>query len=219
MTVKNNVQIVVDGVTGVGKTTLVNILAKELELEVFEEIFRDKYDLLGRFFVNRDKWAFPMQMCFLNNRFNQYKEAAELNNAIMDRSIYSDKIFALMYKEQGYLSKEEYYVYESIYNTLIDQVNPPVLMVYLKVSTKEATRRIRRRGREDELQVENAYWEKLNIFYEENYKIFDKSPLLTIDVTDINIIKSEEDKKNIISKIEKNWKDSLERKLKKVPSL
>ncbi len=195
------------------------MLSEKLDLILFEEVFRDKYDLLGKFFVDRKKWALPMQMSFLNNRFNQYKEATSLNKAIMDRSIYSDDIFARMYKEQGYLADEEYFVYKSIYDTLLEQVNTPVLIVYLKISTEEALKRIQKRGREDELQVENNYWEKLNEFYDENYNNYDKSSLLTLDVTGIDFVHNTNDAEFIINEIQQSWADSKKEKLKKVSSL
>lgn len=55
-----DIQIVIDGMTGVGKTTLVEILAKELDLVPFNEIFEDENQLLHKFFYSREKWAFPM---------------------------------------------------------------------------------------------------------------------------------------------------------------
>lgn len=207
---ENKVQLVVDGMTGAGKTTLVDILSRELDLLYFEEVFRDKYDLLGKFFADRQKYCLPMQLSFLNNRFNQYLEAARLKKAIMDRSIFSDQIFARMYREQGYLGEEEYYVYENLCRTLLEQVTPPVIMVYLKVSTPEAVRRIHQRGREDEVQVEYDYWDKLNAFYEENYQGYDKSPLLTLDVTELDFSTRRDHREQVVSQVRQSLRECRE---------
>lgn len=208
---EGRVQIVVDGMTGVGKSSLVDILSEELEMIPFKEVFRDRYDLLGKFFEDRKKWAFPMQISFLNTRFKQFKEASRQKQAIMDRSIYSDDIFARMYREQGYMSEEEYYVYKSLLNNMLDHITPPVLMVYLKLPLEEAVERIHRRGRKDEVKVEKAYWEKLHSFYEDNYQKYDASPLLAIDLTDIDFVNNSQDRAHIVELIEKAWKKHRKR--------
>jgi len=122
---ENRVQMVVDGMTGVGKTTLVDILARELDLTPFKEIFEDENNLLHKFFYDRERWCFPMQVNFLNHRFKQYKDATLLNSAVMDRSIYSDPVFAGMYREIGYLSPEEYNVYQSLLGNMLEHLTLP----------------------------------------------------------------------------------------------
>ena len=88
------VEVVVDGVTGVGKSSLVRIVSEEFGLKPFSEMFEDENRLLNKFFHDRAKWAFPMQTNFLTNRFKQYCQAMRVGQAVMDRSIYSDRIFA-----------------------------------------------------------------------------------------------------------------------------
>ncbi|MBC9783721.1 deoxynucleoside kinase [Heliobacterium chlorum] len=203
MTLSNpgQVQLVIDGVTGVGKSTLVDLLAKNLNLVEFREMFEDENQLLHKFFHNRERWAFPMQINFLTNRFKQYREASRSNQAIMDRSIYSDGIFAKMYREQGYLTVEEYNVYENLLNSMIDGLEPPRLMVYLKVDTDEAIRRIHMRGRADEVEVERDYWALLNVFYENNYRDYKGGSLLTLDVTNLDYVHKPEDRAFILQEI------------------
>lgn len=163
------VEIVVDGVTGVGKSSLVKIICEEFALQPFSEMFEDENRLLHKFFNDREKWAFPMQTNFLTNRFKQYCHAMKTGHAVMDRSIYSDRIFARMYLEYRYLKPEEYAVYNNLLEAMLEHVVPPKLLIYLKVGTDEAVRRIHRRGRPDEVEVEWGYWDNLNRFYESNY--------------------------------------------------
>ncbi|MCL6479575.1 MAG: deoxynucleoside kinase [Peptococcaceae bacterium] len=202
------VQIVIDGMTGVGKTTLVEILAKELDLIPFNEIFEDENNLLHKFFHNRKRWAFPMQINFLNHRFRQYKKASLLNSAIMDRSIYSDKIFALMYREVGYFDPEEYNVYYDLLQNMLEHLSPPLLIVYLRVSAKEAIRRIRKRGRPDELEVEDSYWRKLCSFYDEAYENYEGN-LLIIDVDHLDFVKFKHHRAQIVDEIKEKWRTLL----------
>ncbi len=199
------VQIVVDGMTGVGKTTLVNVLAEEMDLVSFTEIFEDENDLLHKFFHDRERWCFPMQINFLNHRFRQYKEATEKNCAIMDRSIYSDNIFARMYKEIGYMTVEEYNVYHSLLYNMLESLEPPRLIIYLSVDAKEAIRRIKKRGRKDELEVEEGYWRKLHRFYEEQYRNYKMGNLLVINANDLDFVKYNDHRKQILNTVKHKW--------------
>lgn len=195
------VQIVVDGVTGVGKSSLVKIISEEFHLKPFSEMFEDENRLLNKFFHDRAKWAFPMQTNFLTNRFKQYRQAMKVGNAVMDRSIYSDKIFARMYLEYGYLKPEEYAVYKNLLDTMLEHVVPPRLLVYLQVDTDEAVRRIHKRGREDEVDVERQYWDNLNRFYENNYHDFDLHHLLAIKVDSLDYVHRPGDREFMVEKI------------------
>ncbi|WP_046498431.1 deoxynucleoside kinase [Syntrophomonas zehnderi] len=206
----NRVEIVVDGVTGVGKSSLVKIICEELHLKPFSEMFEDENRLLHKFFYDREKWAFPMQTNFLTNRFKQYQQAMKVGQAVMDRSIYSDRIFARMYLEHGYLSPEEYAVYNNLLNTMLEHVNPPRLLVYLKVPTDEAIRRIHKRGRPDEIEVEREYWDLLNKYYEDNYKDFNLAKLLVLEVEKLDYVHIQEDREYVMEKI-KDTIRSLER--------
>jgi deoxyadenosine/deoxycytidine kinase len=205
----NSVEIVVDGVTGVGKSSLVKIISEEFDLKPFSELFEDENRLLHKFFYDRPKWAFPMQTNFLTNRFKQYKQAMKIGHAVMDRSIYSDRIFARMYLEYGYLNPEEYAVYNNLLNTMLDHVTPPNLLVYLRVNTDEAIRRIHRRGRPDEVEVEREYWDRLNNFYEFNYKDFNLGKLLILQVDDLDYVHRPEDRAYMVSQIRKAREEIL----------
>lgn len=207
---KDRVQIVVDGVTGVGKSSLVKIISEEFGLQPFNEMFEDENRLLNKFFHDRAKWAFPMQTNFLTNRFRQYRQAMQIGNAVMDRSIYSDKIFARMYLEYGYLKHEEYAVYNNLLTALLEHVCPPGLMIYLRVDTNEAVRRIKKRGREDEVEVEWSYWDTLNRFYEANYHDFEQGNLLIVSVDKLDFVHRPEDREHIVGEIRKALRKALD---------
>ncbi|MDD4170713.1 MAG: deoxynucleoside kinase [Syntrophomonas sp.] len=195
------VKIVVDGVTGVGKSSLVKIVCEEMGLKPFNEMFDDENRLLNKFFHDREKWAFAMQTNFLTNRFKQYQHAMTVGRAVMDRSIYSDRIFALMYLNHNYLCPEEYAVYNNLLHTLLEHVTPPQLMIYLRVNTDEAIRRIHRRGRPDELEVERDYWDMLNQFYEKNYQDFRLGQLLILNVDHLDYVHKPDDRRFIMNEI------------------
>mgnify|MGYP000947361399 FL=1 len=198
------VEVVVDGVTGVGKSSLVRIISEEFGLKPFSEMFEDENRLLNKFFHDRAKWAFPMQTNFLTNRFKQYCQAMRVGQAVMDRSIYSDRIFARMYLEYGYLKPEEYAVYNNLLETMLEHVVPPKLLVYLKVDTDEAIHRIHKRGRPDEVEVEREYWDHLNQFYESNYREYSLGgELLVIKVDKLDYVHRPEDRAFMVNEIRK----------------
>lgn len=201
---KFGVRVVVDGMTGVGKTSLMELMVGEFGFRPFIEIFRDENDLLGKYYNEGRRWCFPMQLSFLNNRYSQYKEACQLGNAIMDRSIYSDPIFASLYHKNGDMEPEEYFVYKSLFGTLVDSLEQPELVVYLEVSADEAIRRIQLRGREDELKMPLSYWRNLHEVYTEYYNNYRLAPLLRINVDKIDFVNNQEDRKKILNII-RDW--------------
>ncbi len=200
----SGVKVVVDGMTGVGKTSLMELIVKEFGFTPYIEIFRDENDLLGKYYNEGRRWCFPMQLSFLNNRFAQYKEACQLGNAIMDRSIYSDPIFASLYHMTGDMEPEEYFVYRSIFRSLVESLEPPELVIYLNVSDEEAIRRIKKRGRDDELKMPLSYWRNLHEVYTEYYANYQLSPLLRINVEAMDFVNNPLDRKNILNTV-RQW--------------
>ena len=89
------------GVVGVGKSSLCNIFI-ESGYKVYHEPVFDN-ELLEKFYYNKEKYAFPLQIFFLNKRFEMYKDSTHQTASIMDRSIVEDRIFAKMLKNQGEL--------------------------------------------------------------------------------------------------------------------
>ena len=97
------IQIIVEGMTASGKSTIVNLISERLGFKIMPEEFRDPLDLLSRFHHDT-RWAFPMQLNFLVTRFAQYLCASEENDYILDRSIFGDKVYAMLYYRKGYFS-------------------------------------------------------------------------------------------------------------------
>ncbi|MBC8060664.1 MAG: deoxynucleoside kinase [Clostridiaceae bacterium] len=197
--------IIVDGPVGVGKTSLMNILTQEFGCKAFLEPVTDN-PLLDKFYYNRKRYAFPLQIFFLNRRFAMLKEAIQVENAIMDRSIYGDVIFARLLSEGGDMEQEEYDLYEELLANMLEHVQAPKLMIYLQTSVEDMVKKIKKRGRDYEQVVELAYWQKLNTEYEDYFKSFNVSPLLVIKVEGLDFVENEEHRQKVIKLI----KDKLE---------
>jgi deoxyadenosine/deoxycytidine kinase len=158
------IQIIVEGMTASGKSTVVGLLAERLGFKVMPEEFRDQYDLLNRFHHDR-RWAFPMQLNFLVTRFSQYLCASEEENYIMDRSLFGDKVYAALYYRQGYFKDSQFGCYLTLYDALLKGVKPPHLLILVHCPFDEIMRRIRERGREDEIAAGEEYWRALDGAY------------------------------------------------------
>lgn len=154
------IQIIVEGMTASGKSTIVSLLSERLGFDVMPEEFRDPLDLLGRFHHNR-KWAFPMQLNFLVTRFGQYLCASEEDNYILDRSVFGDKVYAMLYYKNGYFRDSQLGCYLTLYDSLLRNVKAPRLFVIVRCGFEEIMRRIHDRGRQDEIDAGESYWRGL----------------------------------------------------------
>ncbi|WP_306424352.1 deoxynucleoside kinase [Clostridium perfringens] len=193
--------IVVDGVVGVGKSTLMNILA-ERGLIAYDEPVVDN-PILEKFYYDRNRYSFPLQVFFLNKRFKHIKEAGLVENSVMDRSIYGDVIFAKMLCEKGEMTVEEFELYKELLENMLEHVKAPKLMVYLEISVDEAMKRIQKRGRDYEQVVEREYWEKLNNEYREYFENYNVSPILRINVDELDFENVPEDREYVLNLIDK----------------
>lgn len=151
--------IVIEGVVGVGKSSLMRHIEK-LGYQTFEEPVFDN-PLLEKFYHNRKRYSFPLQIFFLNKRFKHIKEASKIEKTVLDRSIYGDAIFAKLLHLNGEMEDEEYMTYQELLENMLEHVKAPRLMIYLEVSVDEAIRRIRKRGLDFEQIVEREYWQNL----------------------------------------------------------
>ncbi|MEJ1518098.1 deoxynucleoside kinase [Bacillus cereus] len=200
-----NISVIIDGTVGAGKSTLMNIL-KDLGFEAFPEPVVDN-PLLDKFYHDKEKYSFPLQIEFLNKRFAHLKASKAFERVTLDRSIYNDIVFAQMLRDSGDLPKEFYNIYEELLENMLEHCEPPTLMIYLQISVDEAIRRIQKRGRDFEQIVERTYWEDLNSRYGAFFKEYNRSPLLVIDVSGLDFENNLEDRKFVIEKINEKFKE------------
>ncbi len=195
-------EVIVDGIVGVGKTTLVEILEEELGLSPFYEISGPFVeDLLRNFYSDGKRWSFTLQVYFLNKRFYQMKRAERDGRYVMDRSIYGDFLFARAQREMGMMSGIEWKAYKEMYENLVEHVIPPRLMIYLKCSVETAVKRLRKRGREYEQKVDIEYWKMLKDLYDDLFENYRESMLLVVNADEMDFVENPQDKKKILETI------------------
>lgn len=184
--------VAIEGVIGVGKTTLARLLQPRFEADLLLEIFEEN-PFLSDFYADRQRYAFQTQIFFLLSRYRQQNNTVpNILNAghdlLADYTFAKDALFA-----QINLSGDELTMYYKVHEALGEKIPKPDLLVYLQASTDVLMQRITLRDRPYERQMERAYIDQLNHTYEDFFsKPFDHTPVLTIDTNNLNIIQNTE---------------------------
>ncbi len=195
--------ITIAGNIGVGKSTLVKLLAERNGWQpVFEAVTENPY--LADFYGDMRRWAFQSQVFFLSRRLQQHHYLLQQPESIIqDRSVYEDaEIFARNLYEQGDMSERDWSSYQDLYRTLTLLLQPPDLVIYLSASVPTLRRRISTRGRTYEKAISDKYLARLNELYEEWSEEFTLSPVLTIDTNGLDYVQNEEHLEIIWQKID-----------------
>lgn len=205
----NPMFVVVAGNIGSGKTTLTKKLSERLGWKPhFESVQDNPY--LSDFYADMSRWSFPLQVYFLNHRFNTHRQIESLPaSSIQDRSIYEDaNIFARSLFDQGKLDKRDYENYRQLYESMIQFLNPPTLMIFLRRSIPKLQERIKQRGRDYEQAIPTEYLTSLNEYYDEWYANYNLGKSLIVDTDELDFLDNEEHFDRLVKKI---W-DSIDQK-------
>lgn len=195
--------IAIAGNIGSGKTTLAEKLSRHYGwTSLFESVDQNPY--LRDFYSDMTKWAFHLQIYFLNSRFNQMRQIRESTRTIVqDRTIYEDAhIFAANLHSSGHINDRDYQSYLDIYNSMINFVEPPDILIYLKADIPKLVEQIALRNRDFEFNIKLEYLKNLNEHYENWIKGYKHGKLMIIDVNQLDFVKKIEDFAFIVNKIE-----------------
>ena len=198
-----NYFITVAGNIGVGKSTLVGLLADRLDWEpVFEAFTENPY--LADFYGDMRRWSFHSQVFFLSRRLQQHPDLLQRKTSVIqDRSVYEDaEVFARNLYRQDHLSERDWRCYQDLYQTMATLLRPPHLVVYLKASVETLQRRISQRGRDYELDITGDYLAQLNELYEQWASGFRLCPVLTVDTNNLNYVQHDSHLDQIMHRIE-----------------
>lgn len=194
--------VTIAGNIGVGKSTLVTLLAQKLGWEqVMEAVTENPY--LADFYEDMNRWSFHSQVFFLVRRLQQHHGLLQQASPVLqDRSVYEDaEIFARNLYHQGHLSPRDWKSYFELYETLTRLLKPPDLVIYLRASVPTLRRRITGRGREFERNIADAYLQDLNRLYDEWSSNFTLSPVLTVDTDKLDYVQYDEHLEQIWERI------------------
>lgn len=195
--------IAISGNIGSGKTTLAQMLAKQYGWTALIESVEDN-PYLRDFYEDMTRWAFHLQIYFLNSRFKQVNEIREdERTTVQDRTIYEDAyIFAANLHKSGHISERDYQSYLDIFRSMINFVKPPDLLIYLKADIPKLVRQIEKRGRDYEYAIRIDYLKNLNEHYQDWIGNYKEGKLLVIDVNHLDFVENVEDFSYIVNKVD-----------------
>ena len=211
--------VVIAAMIGAGKSSLSKVLGEHFGTEVFYESVDDN-PILPLFYTSTEeeiqakRYPFLLQLWFLDTRFKSIKAALYHDNNILDRSIYEDKLFAKVNKDLGRISELEYEIYCNLLDNMLEELDElpkksPDLMVYLRGSFETILERIRKRGREYELDDDlvSYYYTLWSQYDEWMFKHYNASEVLVIDIDNIDYVNNEDDKAMVIKMVEDKLKE------------
>jgi len=192
--------IAVEGPIGVGKTTFVELLAKKFDAyRILEDV---NNPFLKEFYQDKPGAAFQAQLFFLLSRFRQQQELSQRDLfsqiALCDYVFPKDKIFAYLN-----LDDNELMLYDKLYSVLEAQVPKPDLVIFLQADTARLVERIRKRRRDAETGISEAYVNEVNKAYNYFFFHYNQAPLLVIDTNDIDFVQHEGHLDELVEQIRK----------------
>ena len=195
--------IAVAGNIGSGKTTLTGLLARHYGWEAkYEDADNNPY--LNDFYKDMPRWAFNLQVYFLNTRLAGIVEIKKADHTIIqDRTIYEDAcIFAANLHGMGLMATRDYENYRSLFDLMMSLVPPPDLLIYLRASVPTLVRQIQKRGREYESSIRIDYLQGLNERYEAWFADYPSSSKIVLDVDSLKFEDRPEDLSYVIDKLD-----------------
>ncbi|MFZ5807910.1 MAG: deoxynucleoside kinase [Chloroflexota bacterium] len=193
----------IEGVIGVGKTTLARLLQPVFQANLLLEVFEEN-PFLSDFYADRQRYAFQTQIFFLLSRYHQQRKAVPgyLSSGeplIADYTFEKDALFASIN-----LHGDELEMYYRVHEALAEKIPPPDLIVYLRASVEVLMQRIALRDRPYERNMERAYIEQLSQAYEDHFGSARRAgapPVLLIDSDELDYIRRSEDLNWVVERI------------------
>lgn len=196
--------IAISGNIGSGKTVLTEKLARHYGWNaLFESVDQNPY--LKDFYYDMSRWAFHLQIYFLNSRFQQISTILKSSRpTIQDRTIYEDAyIFATNLHKSGFISDRDFESYWSIFNSMITFAPPPDLLIYLKADVPKLVAQIQKRGREYENVMSIEYLQNLNEHYRKWIAEYKLGRVLIVDVNHLDFVDRQEDFAYVVERVER----------------
>lgn len=192
--------IAIEGNIGAGKTSLAKMMTDDYNAKIVLERFADN-PFLPKFYEDTERYAFPLEMSFLADRYQQLMDdLAQFdlfkNFIISDYYIFKSLIFA-----QVTLTQDEYNLYRRMFDLIYKEISKPDLYVYLYQNTDRLLQNIKMRGRDYERNITADYLEKIHQGYSTFIKSDQKLKTLIIDVSRLDFVNRPEDYEIVIQKI------------------
>ena len=192
--------IAIEGNIGAGKTTLSNMIGNEFNARLVLERFADN-PFLPKFYEDKDRYAFPLEMSFLADRYQQLSDGLAQYDLFQNLIVSDYYIFKSLIFSQITLQKDEYNLYRRMFDVMYKEITKPDLYIYLYQNTDRLIDNIKKRGREYEQDIQPGYLDKIHKGYFNFIKSQQDLNTLIIDVSEMDFVKNKEDYNSILKKI------------------
>jgi deoxyadenosine/deoxycytidine kinase len=195
--------IAIAGNIGVGKSTLVEFLSRTYGISPYYEPSEDN-PYLPNFYEDMKRWSFHSQLYFLSNKFRIHQELDRMPGlVVLDRTIFEDaEIFATALHDMRYIDDRDWATYCAFYKSILDAIEPPDLMIYLRCSMRTLRKRIKLRGREMEEDIPLSYLKRLEKLYENWIESYDMSEILVLETDKLDYIHDLVHRLDVMERIE-----------------
>lgn len=188
--------IVIEGNIGAGKTTLAKMLSQDLNGRLILERFAEN-PFLPKFYKEPQRWAFPLELSFLADRYNQLKEEL-MQPSLFDKYIISDYYFmkSLIFSKHT-LAQDEFNLYKQLFDIIYHSIPKPNLFVYLHAPIEKILNQIKIRGRAYEQDISKEYLQHIHENYMEFIDTQKNIPILIINTINLDFVNNNNDYKEI----------------------
>jgi len=210
--VSNRKFIAIAGNIGSGKSSLLDFLTSTYDVSSFYEP-NDDNPYLPDFYKDMRRWAFQSQLFFLSNKFRIHQEADRTTGVVIqDRTIFEDaEIFATALHQMKKIDKRDWQTYWGFYQTILDAIQPPDLMIYLSCPMRTLRKRIRIRGRKMEQDIPLSYLKRLERLYESWIAHYTLGEVLVLESNSLNFVDDLIDRQDVRERIEAVLPSALQR--------
>jgi len=194
--------IAIEGNIGAGKTTLANKLAEDFNAKMVLERFADN-PFLPKFYEDQNRYAFPLEMSFLADRYQQISDDLAQFDLFKDFVVADYHIFKSLIFAKVTLAEDEFRLYKTMFDIIYKEMPKPDLYIYLYQNTERLLQNIKLRGRSYEQEIPAEYLEKINSGYLDYIKSQKDLNVLIIDVSNKDFLQNQEDYAFILEEIQK----------------
>lgn len=202
--------IVVEGCIGAGKTTLTKMLAEDYNAELVLERFADN-PFLPKFYKDPLHYAFPVEMTFLMDRYQQLKNLMSARDLFKDFVIGDYFINKCIIFSKNNLLTDEYNLYKSVFDTISSFLPKPELILYLYNDAEHLLRNIANRGREYEKDITAEYLNNIQDSYIAYFKQQTQIPILLVETAKLDFVKNHGDYQRIRQLVETTYEPGIHR--------
>ena len=192
--------IAIEGNIGAGKTTLASKIAADFNAKIILERFADN-PFLPKFYKDQNRYAFPLEMSFLADRYQQLSDDLSQFDLFKDFVVADYHIFKSLIFAKVTLQEDEFRLYKTLFDIIYKEMPKPDLYVYLYQNTERLLKNIKKRGRSYEQEIPAEYLDKINKGYLDYIKSQTDLNCLIIDVSEFDFVKKQEDYLKVLEAI------------------